>query len=283
MALVMGVGMTACGQTESTTTSQNETAAEVPAETTGEEIPITLTIGDTVLDAYLYNTVPGQSLAEQLPLTVTLNDSDNDFCGGNIDLTYSENDVTSGYQNGDLAFWTPSHNFVLFVSGNEDAVDTDDIVRLGRVTSAQEELDALEGRIDVTIALKETGTNTDSEEGPENMEIKMTVGNQTLYGTLENNATTRAWVKEMPMTLPMRDLYGREMCHRYGNGALPTDNLRSDQYAVGDIAYWPPMGSLVILYAQNGERFERQHLGHINSGVDIFESTGDTNVTFELV
>lgn len=30
------------------------------------------------------------------------------------------------------------------------------------------------------------------------------------------------------------------------------------------------------------ELFERQHLGHIESGVEIFKNTGDVNVTFEL-
>ena len=73
------------------------------------------------------------------------------------------------------------------------------------------------------------------------------------------------------------------MCYRYGADALPTDDLRSDRYEVGDIAYWPPSGSLVILYAQNGEQFARQHLGHIESGVEIFETTGDVDVTFDII
>ena len=114
------------------------------------------------------------------------------------------------------------------------------------------------------------------------MKIKITVGDTVLYATLEDNATTRAWTEQMPLTLPMSDLYGREMCYRYGGGAMPTDSLRYDGYEVGDIAYWPPRGSLVILYAQNGEEFERQHLGHIDSGVEVFASTGDADVTFEL-
>ena len=112
--------------------------------------------------------------------------------------------------------------------------------------------------------------------------IKITVNGKVLHARLEDNATTRALVKKMPMTLPMSDLYSREMCYRYGGGALPTDNLRSDHYEVGDICYWPPRGSLVILYAQNGEEFERQQVGHIDSGVEIFEHTGDAKVTFEL-
>ncbi|MBQ9897421.1 MAG: hypothetical protein IJM40_08925, partial [Synergistaceae bacterium] len=50
---------------------------------------------------------------------------------------------------------------------------------------------------------------------------------------------------------------------------------------VGDLIYWPPMHSFVILYRQNGEKFRRQHLGKVLSGVEIFESTGDAEVLFE--
>lgn len=313
LAFVLTFSLAACGQSgndvpdSSDNTPASSSQPTVNNESTNESAngtPITLTIGDTVLEAYLNDSVPAQSLLSQLPLTVTLNDSDNDFCGDNLDIEYSESDVTSGYQNGDLVFWPTANNFVIFVSGEEDSASTGNLVKLGRITSPQEMLDALEGQIDVTIALKEatesneienstpsstpeSATSTESEapaqEGEENMQIKITVGDTELFATLEDNATTRALIKQMPMTLSMDDLYGREMCYRYGANALPTDNLRSDGYEVGDIAYWPPRGSLVILYAQNGEQFERQHLGHIDSGVEVFETTGNAEVTFEVV
>lgn len=126
-------------------------------------------------------------------------------------------------------------------------------------------------------------TGTERERKEEELKVKITVGNTELIAKMEKNATTQALIEQMPMTLPMMDLYGREMCYRYGAYALPTDNLQSDGYQIGDIAYWAPGGSLVILYEQNGERFERQHLGHIDAGVEVFKNTGDTEVRFELV
>jgi len=128
-------------------------------------------------------------------------------------------------------------------------------------------------------------TRTENQKGDERMKgtkIKITVGDNVLYANLEDNAATRALIKKLPMTLPMENLYSREMCYRYGQGGLPTDRLRSDHYEVGDIAYWPPRGSLVILYKQNGEEFERQQIGHINQGVEMFENAGNKQVTFEL-
>ena len=298
LAFVLTFSITACGQTETpestveSNVSETTSAPEIEPETeSGEQTPITLTIGETVLDAYLNDSDPAWSLIAQLPLTVSLNDSGNDFCGDHIDIEYSESDVTTGYQNGDLVFWPTANNFVIFVDGEEDSANTGNLVKLGRVTSPQEMLDVLEGQIDVTVALKEEAAeNTevassaaDESEGVESMQIKITVGDTEFFATLEDNATTRAWMEEMPMTLSMSDLYDREMCYRYGNGTFPTDSLRSDGYEVGDLAYWPPMGSLVILYEQNGEQFERQHLGHIDSGVEVFANTGDVDVTFEIV
>lgn len=314
LAMILTLSLCACG--ENNTASEPEESSSVPSEAAPSETtepeseeanledttPITLTIGDTVLSGYLNNSIPAQSLISQLPLTVTLNDSDNDFCGGSLDIEYSESDVQSGYKNGDLAFWTPASNFVIFVDDEESSANTGNLVILGKITEPQETLDALEGRIDVTIALAGDGadveeTGTPVIEGTENTEIntttneaevsevrvKITVGDTELIATMENNATTQALTRQMPMTLPMMDLYGREMCYRYGAYALPTDDLRSDGYEIGDIAYWAPGGSLVILYAQNGEQFERQHLGHIDFGVEVFETTGDVDVTFELI
>lgn len=318
MAILLVLSLCACGKenaavtvtesrevssgiTEPETTSFETTEPEQETESTegtaasdGQEgtTPITLTIGDTVFSGYLNDSAPAQSLISQLPMTVTLNDSGNDFCGDSLDITYSDNDVQSGYENGDLAFWPPASNFVIFVDDEENSASTGNLVMLGKITEPQEALDALEGRIDVTIALadakeeeKESADDSaDIKEGEvSEMQIKITVGDTELFASLENNATTQAIVGQMPMTLPMMDLYGREMCYRYGAYALPTDNLQSDGYEVGDIAYWAPGGSLVILYEQNGEQFERQHLGHIDSGVEIFQDTGDVDVTFELV
>ncbi|MBQ3402866.1 MAG: hypothetical protein IJG65_05800 [Synergistaceae bacterium] len=113
----------------------------------------------------------------------------------------------------------------------------------------------------------------------EGMSITITAGGRTLNATLEDNPASRALYERLPLTLRMEDLYDREMCYHLED-ALPTGRLVSDGYRVGDLIYWPPRKSLVIMYRQNGERFSRQYLGHIDEGVEIFESTGDIEVTF---
>lgn len=114
----------------------------------------------------------------------------------------------------------------------------------------------------------------------QDMAIKITAAGKTLNATLQDNPASRELYNRLPLTLKMDDLYDREMCYNLEE-ALPTGKQVSDGYRVGDIIYWPPRKSLVILYRQNGERFARQYLGHIDEGVEMFETTGDIEVKFD--
>ena len=119
-------------------------------------------------------------------------------------------------------------------------------------------------------------------QGNNMRQMKITVNGRELTAVLEDNATTRALIEKLPMTLPMMDLYGREMCYRF-DSALPTDNVRSTGYEVGDIIYYPPSRSFVIMYKQDGARFSMQKIGKITSGAEIFNSTGDVEVSFDIL
>ena len=129
---------------------------------------------------------------------------------------------------------------------------------------------------------KSDNNQIDKNMNKKEYKVKIKVRNQELTATLLNNATTQAFVEKLPITLPMLDLYGREMCYRFSD-ALPTDDVNTCGYEVGEIVYYPPMHSFVILYAQNGEHFSMQKLGRIDSGINTFNGIGNINVTFELL
>ena len=117
----------------------------------------------------------------------------------------------------------------------------------------------------------------------EDIKVKVTAGDHVMTATLQDNATARAFASKLPMTLPMMDLYGREMCYRFPD-ALPANEVGTMGYDVGDIMYWTPRHSFVIMYEQNGEVIGgMQMVGRIDSGVEAFRSTGDVKVTFELL
>ena len=114
------------------------------------------------------------------------------------------------------------------------------------------------------------------------IKVKITVGDQIMMATFYDNATTRALISRFPLTLPMEDLYSREMCYRFPD-ALPANEKQTSGYEVGDIVYWAPRHSFVIMYEQNNERISNlQKVGRIHSGVGIFRHTGDTPVRFEV-
>ena len=111
--------------------------------------------------------------------------------------------------------------------------------------------------------------------------IRITAGSHVIHAKLYDNAAARALWDKMPVTYSMQNLYNREMCFRMGAGSLPTKEAKDTGYKVGDISYWPPMGSLVILYSQNGEVFEQQPIGHTDDDISFFANMGTTPIIFE--
>lgn len=115
------------------------------------------------------------------------------------------------------------------------------------------------------------------------IKVKVTAGSRVATATFIDNATTRALIARFPLTVPMMDRYSRELVYRFPD-ALPANETRTSGYEVGDIVYWTPRHSFVIMYAQNGERIsDLQKIGRIDSGIEQFARTGDMNVTFELL
>ena len=136
------------------------------------------------------------------------------------------------------------------------------------------------GAAGAVFALNSIGAEAEDEE-MKMTHIRLTEGRQHWTAALEDNALTRELVKRLPMTIPMMDLYGRELCYRFPE-ALPTDSVEYRGYRVGEIVYWPPRHSFVILYAQNGEAFDMQRVGRIEWGLEELARLGDAEVTITL-
>jgi hypothetical protein len=163
MIVALAILLTACGQSgapsgqqQTAETSNPGAVAQRGAEAgnaTGKKTNVTLTVGDTVLTAYLNNTSAAQDLISRLPVKVKLFDSDNDYCGDiTPPLAYKADEVQSGYKNGDLAFWTAGNDFVIFIDQEERSANTGNLVIIGKVTSGLEKIHALGKSIEVTIA-----------------------------------------------------------------------------------------------------------------------------------
>lgn len=120
---------------------------------TEDSVKITLTTGNKVVPAILYNTLPAKDLMAKLPVTVTLNRGPIDYCGGIDPINYKGADVQTGYHNGDLAYWPPGQDFVIFIEKEEISSKVSDLVIIGKITSDISEVRELGSTINVAIAL----------------------------------------------------------------------------------------------------------------------------------
>ncbi|BBO74226.1 hypothetical protein DSCW_16430 [Desulfosarcina widdelii] len=114
---------------------------------------ITLTIGNTVIPAILHNTAPARDLAAMLPVTVSLNRGPVDYCGGFAPMHYEKKDVQAGYRSGDLAYWIPGRDFVIFTETKEASSGNPDLVILGQISTDIQAVRDLGSTIKVTIDL----------------------------------------------------------------------------------------------------------------------------------
>jgi hypothetical protein len=117
------------------------------------------------------------------------------------------------------------------------------------------------------------------------MKISIRVENKVLTATLTDSATTRDFVSLLPLTLAMRDLFGREK-----SGDLPRPisegGAQVRTYEVGDVIYWSPSAHLAIFYRHDGQSIPSPGIiviGKIESGVDALNVPGTVKVTIEAV
>ena len=178
-------------------------------------------------------------------------------------------------------------SFALVACGNTasgtDASEsqTDSYATVSETTQSHQETETSDEGDETDLVQNWTETEEGTSQESEDMIIRITVGDHVITATLYDNAAGRALWEKLPLTLPMMNLYGREMCYRFGAGGLPDDDAADTGYEIGDISYWPPAGSLVILYKQNGEVFEQQPIGHTDDDVSFFDGMPDTDVLFD--
>ena len=126
--------------------------------------------------------------------------------------------------------------------------------------------------------------NDASSQKEQNMKINIRIGRKVLTATLADNATARDFVSVLPLTLSMKDLFGREKYAALPN-ALSEKGPRGRQYEVGDVAYWSPSHDLAIYYHQDGESIPPPGIipiAKIDEGSEAFNVSGSLKVTIEL-
>jgi len=119
----------------------------------------------------------------------------------------------------------------------------------------------------------------------DSIKIRLRVNDKIITAAMIDNKTSRDFISLLPLTLAIKDLFGRE---KYGHlpKALSSEGARAYRYEVGEIAYWSPGPDVAIYYRQDGERIPAPGIiviGKIDSGLESLNVAGSVKMTIELI
>ena len=123
--------------------------------------------------------------------------------------------------------------------------------------------------------LPETNQSIDNEEMTMD-KVYININNKKLGINLENNSTTSALIKLLPLELSMNDLNGNEK-YVYLNESLPTNTYSPKHIEAGDIMLFSD-NCLVIFYEPFDTSYSYSKIGRINN----MPSLGDGNISISI-
>jgi len=125
---------------------------------------------------------------------------------------------------------------------------------------------------------------TKASERTTNMKIRISIADKVVIATVADNATARDFVSVLPLSVSMKDLFGRE---KYGDlpKALSENGPRKNTYEVGEIAYWSPDQQFAVYYHQDGDSIPSPGvipIAKIDTGAEAFNVPGSVKVTIAV-
>ena len=123
--------------------------------------------------------------------------------------------------------------------------------------------------------LPEANQSIDNEEMTMD-KVYININNKKLGIDLENNSTTSALIKLLPLELSMNDLNGNEK-YVYLNESLPTNTYNPKHIEAGDVMLFGD-NCLVIFYKSFDTSYSYSKIGHINN----LPSLDDGNISISI-
>ena len=100
----------------------------------------------------------------------------------------------------------------------------------------------------------------------------MTIGEHRFPITLTDDAATRAFAEQLPLTLDMSELNGNEK-HADLRDALPVNASRPGTIRNGDLMLYGT-NTLVVFYATFNSSYSYTRLGHVDDPADLPQALG---------
>ena len=110
--------------------------------------------------------------------------------------------------------------------------------------------------------------------------VYININNKKLGIDLENNSTTSALIKLLPLELSMNDLNGNEK-YVYLNESLPTNTYSPKHIEAGDIMLFGD-NCLVIFYESFDTSYSYSKIGHIDNLPELGNENIDITISVEI-
>ena len=130
------------------------------------------------------------------------------------------------------------------------------------------------------IILRQEENLVESEEGKMEKNLSLQVNGKTFKITLEENETTEALTKVLPLKIIMNELNGNEKYY-YLDTMLPSNPIRVEKIESGDIMLYGD-NCLVIFYEDFKTTYFYTRIGKIENTEGLKEALGSGNVEMEI-
>ena len=109
------------------------------------------------------------------------------------------------------------------------------------------------------------------------MKIKILIGDKIFDATLEDNETTREFVKNLPLEVTMTELNGNEKYYRFGKN-FPSADKKIGEIHSGDLMLYS--SSYVVLFYKNfSTSYSYTRLGKIENPAELEKIVGSGNIS----
>jgi hypothetical protein len=113
--------------------------------------------------------------------------------------------------------------------------------------------------------------------------LKITVDGHSWTPLLEDSATARDLVAQLPMTLTLRDFNGVEKAAPLPRPLTTAGAPAGASPVTGDLGYYAPLGNLVLYYTDVGYWDGIVRLGHLDTDIELIEALpDDSTLTVEV-
>ncbi len=113
-----------------------------------------------------------------------------------------------------------------------------------------------------------------------NSKINITINGKNFTATLEDNETSREFVKMLPLDITMNELNGNEKYYYFDNN-LPSNSNKIDKINSGDIMLYGN-NCLVLFYESFNTNYSYTRIGKFDNSDNIKDIVGNENIKVNI-